>query len=159
MTTYFYAEFSKPLGEYSTWQGATMGHESKLSGGNIGLITDGTTTKGEKISVRIGISDISIEQAHKSLQEEIPEWGFDQVKARGRAVWSRELGKIAVTGGTEKQRTVFYTALYRSLGRMTDYTEDGKYYSGYDQQVHDAGGHDFYAGDGLWDTYRCILCK
>jgi predicted alpha-1,2-mannosidase len=156
VTTYFYAEFSKPLGEYSTWQGSTMGHESKLSGANIGLITNGATAKGEKISVRIGISDISIEQAHKSLQEEIPEWGFDQVKARARAVWSRELGKIAITGGTEKQRTIFYTALYRSLGRMTDYTEDGKYYSGYDQQVHDAGGHDFYAGDGLWDTYRSM---
>ena len=55
-------------------------------------------------------------------------------------------------GGTEKQRTIFYTALYRSLGRMTDHTEDGRYYSGYDGQVHDAGGHDFYAGDGLWDA-------
>ena len=142
VTTYFYAEFSKPLGEYGTFQG--------------GLVTDAATTKSEKISVRIGISDIGIEQARKNLQKEIPEWGFDQVKAQGRAVWNRELGKIAITGGTEKQRTVFYTALYRSLGRMTDYTEDGKYYSGYDQQVHDAGGHRFYAGDGLWDTYRSM---
>ena len=156
IATYFYAEFSKPLGEYSTWEGATIAHESKRSGANIGLIADGATTKGEKISVRIGISNIGIEQAHKNLQKEIPEWGFDQVKARGRAVWNRELGKIVITGGTEKQRTIFYTALYRSLGRMTNYTEDGKYYSGYDKQVHDAGGHDFYAGDGLWDTYRSL---
>jgi predicted alpha-1,2-mannosidase len=156
VTTYFYAEFSKPLGEYSTWEGTTLARESKLSGANIGLITDGATTKGERIGVRIGISNIGIEQAHKSLQEEIPAWGFDQVKARGRAVWNRELSKIAITGGTEKQRTIFYTALYRSLARMTDYTEDGRYYSGYDKQIHDAGGHDFYTGDGLWDTYRSM---
>ena len=132
------------------------GARAQGSGANIGLITDGATTKGEKISVRIGISNISIEQAHKNLQQEIPAWGLDQLKARGRAVWNGELGKIAVIGGTEKQRTIFYTALYRSLGRMTDYTEGGKYYSGYDNQVHDAGGHDFYAGDGLWDTYRSM---
>ncbi len=39
---------------------------------------------------------------------------------------------------------------------MTDYTEDGRYYSGYDREVHDADGHDFYADDGLWDTYRSL---
>jgi putative alpha-1,2-mannosidase len=66
VTTYFYAEFSKPLGEYSTWEGATMARESKLSGANIGLITDTATANGEKISVRIGISNIGIEQARKS---------------------------------------------------------------------------------------------
>jgi len=61
-----------------------------------------------------------------------------------------------VEGGTDRQRTIFYTALYRSLGRMTDITEDGKYFSGYDHTVHDAGGHDFYIDDGLWDTYRSL---
>jgi predicted alpha-1,2-mannosidase len=39
---------------------------------------------------------------------------------------------------------------------MTDITEDGKYFSGYDHQVHDAGGHDFYVDDGIWDTYRSL---
>jgi predicted alpha-1,2-mannosidase len=39
---------------------------------------------------------------------------------------------------------------------MTDITEDGKYFSGYDHSVHDAEGHDFYVDDGLWDTYRSL---
>src|ERR1017187_2840483 len=84
IATYFYAEFSKPLGEYSTWEGATIAHESKRSGANIGLISDGATTKGEKIRVRIGISNIGIEQAHKNLQKEIPEWGQDRHHGRNR---------------------------------------------------------------------------
>jgi predicted alpha-1,2-mannosidase len=42
------------------------------------------------------------------------------------------------------------------LGRMTDITEDGKYFSGYDHTVHAAQGHDFYIDDGLWDTYRSL---
>jgi predicted alpha-1,2-mannosidase len=39
---------------------------------------------------------------------------------------------------------------------MTDITEDGRYFSGYDHAVHDADGHDFYVDDGLWDTYRSL---
>ncbi len=155
--TYFYAEFSKPFGAYSTWSGGQISPRTpKQSGANIGFVTDGATTKGERISVRVGVSYISIEQARKNLQKEIPAWGFDQVKARTRAVWNQALGKIAVKGGTEKERTIFYTGLYRSMSRMNNHTEDGKYYSGYDNQVHDTGGHDFYAGDGLWDTYRSM---
>ena len=50
--------------------------------------------------------------------------------------WNEALGKIAVSGGSEDEKTIFYTALYRSLCGMADITEDGKYYSGYDKQVH-----------------------
>src|SRR5260370_628403 len=39
---------------------------------------------------------------------------------------------------------------------MTDITEDGRYFSGYDHKVHDSDGHDFYVDDGLWDTYRSL---
>ena len=66
----------------------------------------------------------------------------------------KALGRIAVTGGSEDERTIFYTALYRSLCGMADITEDGRYYSGWDKQVHATDGHDFYVDDSLWDTYR-----
>ena len=39
---------------------------------------------------------------------------------------------------------------------MTDITEDGRYFSGYDHQVHSSEGHDFYVDDGLWDTFRSL---
>ena len=85
---------------------------------------------------------------------EIPEWNFDRTREEARAVWNRELGKITVKGGTEEERTIFYTALYRTMGEMSDITEEGKYYSGYDRRVHSANGRHFYTNDGLWDTYR-----
>jgi putative alpha-1,2-mannosidase len=37
---YFYAEFSRPLGQYSTWRGDDLSHEAKQSGDSIGFITD-----------------------------------------------------------------------------------------------------------------------
>jgi predicted alpha-1,2-mannosidase len=128
----------------------------KQSGNNIGIVTDTATTAGEQIEVRVGVSYISTEQARRNLKREIPGWAFDRVKAQTRGVWNRALAAIDISGGTERQRTIFYTALYRSLGRMTDITEDGKYFSGYDHAVHDAQGHDFYIDDGLWDTYRSL---
>ena len=153
---YFYAKFSRPLHSYQTWKGSDLSHAAEQTGDNIGIVTDTSTTAGEQIEVRVGISYISTEQARRNLEREIPGGTFDQVKSQTRQIWNKALTGIDVTGGTERQRTIFYTALYRSLGRMTDITEDGKYFSGYDHSVHDAGGHDFYIDDGLWDTYRSL---
>lgn len=153
---YFYAEFSRPLGSFQTWQDETLDHREKATGDRIGLVTDSPTSANDVIQVRVGISYISAEQAHRNLEREIPGWNFDQVKAETRDAWSKALCQIQTLGGTERQRTIFYTALYRSLGRMTDITEDGRYFSGYDHTVHNANGHDFYVDDGLWDTYRSL---
>lgn len=153
---YFYAEFSRPLNSWQTWRSGEVSQSQKESGDDIGLITDSTTKTGEAIEVRVGISYISTEQARRNLERDIPDWKFDEAKAAARAAWNDALGAVQVVGGTERQRTIFYTALYRSLGRMTDITEDGKYFSGYDHAVHDAEGHDFYVDDGLWDTYRSL---
>jgi len=151
---YFYAEFSRPLRTWQTWQQAELGHDPKQSGDRIGFVSDAASTAGEVLEVKVGISYISAEQAKRNLERDLPNWNFDQAKAETRAAWSNTLGAVQTAGGNERQRTIFYTALWRSLCRMTDITEDGKYFSGYDHAVHDAEGHDFYVDDGLWDTYR-----
>jgi predicted alpha-1,2-mannosidase len=153
---YFYLECSKPFSGYSTWQGGSLSHVNNRSGDSIGVVTDVATHDGEQIEARIGISYISVEQARRNLERDIPSWNFTQVETNARTVWNKALSTIDVVGGTEKQRTIFYTALYHSLGRMTDITEDGKYFSGYDHAVHNAEGHDFYIDDGIWDTYRSL---
>jgi predicted alpha-1,2-mannosidase len=153
---YFYAVFSRPLKSYQTWGKEPLCHSAKQAGNNIGIVTDTATTAGQQIEVRVGISYISAEQARRNLEREIPGWEFDRVRSQTRASWNQALSAINVTGGDERQRVIFYTALYRSLGRMTDITEDGKYFSGYDHAVHEAQGHDFYIDDGLWDTYRSL---
>ena len=153
---YFYAVFSRPLNGFQTWGKESLCHSASQAGDNIGIVSDTATTAGEQIEVRVGISYISTDQARRNLEREIPGWGFDRVRLQTRAIWNRALSGINVTGGTERQRIIFYTALYRSLGRMTDITEDGKYFSGYDHTVHEAQGHDFYVDDGLWDTYRSL---
>jgi predicted alpha-1,2-mannosidase len=153
---YFYAVFSRPLSTYETWQDGKRSHDAKQTGDHIGFVSDLPTRSGDRIEVRVGISYIGTEQARRNLEREIPDWRFEETKAKTRAIWNDALSGITVTGGTERQRTIFYTALYRSLGRMTNITEDGQYFSGYDHKVHEAQGHDFYVDDGLWDTYRSL---
>ncbi len=110
---------------------------------------------GNVLDFRFAVSYISMEQAQKNLAKEIPGWKFDKVKATAKKAWDKVLGQIEVKGGTEAQKRSFYTALYRTSCRMVNYTEDGQYYSGYDNQLHKEN-RDFYADDGIWDTYIAL---
>ncbi|HKK41232.1 MAG TPA: GH92 family glycosyl hydrolase, partial [Bacteroidales bacterium] len=109
---------------------------------------------GGNLDVKYSVSFVSQEQARKNLAEEIPAWDFTGLEQKGREAWNEALGKIEVKGGSKDQKTVFYTALYRNYERMVNISEDGKYYSGYDDTIHSDNGVPFYADDWMWDTYR-----
>ncbi|HPE75544.1 MAG TPA: GH92 family glycosyl hydrolase, partial [Draconibacterium sp.] len=104
------------------------------------------------VQFKYAISFISAEQAEKNLKDEIKDWEFDKLVQNGKEIWEKALGKIQVKGGTEAQKRSFYTALYRTYERMINISEDGKYYSAYDHQIHESD-RDFYVDDWVWDTY------
>lgn len=106
------------------------------------------------LNLRYGVSFISAEQAEKNLRREIAGYDVDAVARNGRDVWNETLGKIAVQGDDDDQKTVFYTSLYRTYERMICISEDGRYFSAYDGKVHDDEGLPFYVDDWIWDTYR-----
>jgi putative alpha-1,2-mannosidase len=124
MAAFVYGEFNTTIRSKLE----TIGDKSRLI----------VSSAGSKVlEFRYGISFISTEQAKRNLGREIPNWGFERVKDAGRKRWNETLGQIAVEGGTEAQRKVFYTALYRCFERMIDITEDGHYYSAFDHKVHE----------------------
>jgi len=154
---YFHAIFDTPFESTGTALGDTVTTGSASAHGEkIALAVNFHFPGAKTVGVKIGISYVSLEQAEQNVTKEIPRWDFDAIKNRGRMIWNQTLGKIKVDGGTEKQRRIFYTALYRSHERMVDISEYGKYYSGFDKKVHDDGGRDFYVDDWLWDTYRSL---
>ncbi len=104
------------------------------------------------VEFKYAISYISVEQAQKNLQNEIPQWNFNKLMDQATSIWTKKLGQIKVEGGTEAQRNVFYTSLYRYYERMVNITEEGKYFSAYDHTVH-TDSRDFYTDDWVWDTY------
>jgi predicted alpha-1,2-mannosidase len=114
-----------------------------------------TGDKTQTVEFRYGVSFISIEQAKLNLEKEIPNWDFAAVKQQAYNAWDKVLGQIEVKGGTPAQKRVFYTSLYRAYERMVNINENGKYYSGYDHQVH-TSDQPFYVDNWLWDTYIAL---
>lgn len=106
------------------------------------------------INLRYGISFISVEQARKNLERDIKTYDVDVIAVKGRDIWNQTLSKIAIKGGTDEQKEVFYTSLYRTYERMINISEDGRYYSAFDGKVHNDNGSPFYTDDWIWDTYR-----
>jgi predicted alpha-1,2-mannosidase len=143
---YFAAELSKAP--------ASSGPLGNQAGG-LALVF--APAKGERVGLRVGVSNISVEQARRNLAREIPDWNFDAAKAKARDTWNRALAKLTVKGGTEDQRTIFYTAMYRVLNRPHNIVEEDKYLSPIDRKVHPAEGHGFYPdGGGLWGCCRSL---
>lgn len=109
---------------------------------------------GKPILVRVGISSVSTEGALRNLRAEIDHWDFDKVRADAAAAWNRELGKIAVTGGTDAQLTNFYTALYHAMTAPNVFMDVDGQYRGRDFKTHTANGFTNYTVFSLWDTFR-----
>ena len=110
--------------------------------------------KTRTIHLRYGISFISEEQAKANLEREIRNYDLEAVAVAGRRIWNEALGKINVQGGTDNDKSVFYTSLYRVFERPVCLSEDGRYFSGSDNQIHTDNGSPFYTDDWIWDTYR-----
>ena len=127
--------------------------QNEVSGTSAAVLAVMYPTNTKNIALRYGMSFISADQAKKNLDREITGFDLDKVAEAGREAWNEMLGRIAVKGGTENDKVVFYTSLYRNCVRPVDISEDGRYFSTYDGKIHDAEGRGFYVDDAFWDNY------
>ncbi|QYO66482.1 GH92 family glycosyl hydrolase [Leptolyngbya sp. 7M] len=174
---YFVAEFSRPFGSIK------LGRDRVDPNAETRYAVLGFDERsGEELLVKVAISYVSIEGARKNLETELPHWDFDKVRADAKAAWNKELSKIEVTGGTEDQRTVFYTALYHTMIHPNVFNDVDGRYLGHDRKIHQLPGYtlqkparqqgrnaqrsskaladarasasDHYTVFSLWDTFR-----
>ncbi len=152
---YFYATFSKEIENYeSLINDSILGKEKHYEGNKIKTVLKFNTEDKEEITVRVGISAVSVDGAKKNLEKEVGKKTFDEIKQAAETLWNNELNKIIVEGGGETQKTIFYTALYHSLVVPNIFQDvDGKY-RGTDLQIHEAAKNTNYTIFSLWDTYR-----
>ena len=105
---------------------------------------------GDTVEVRVGTSFLSIAQARANLRSEIPDWGFEAVQQRLHTAWSEKLNRLQMEA-SDREKTRLYTALYHAMLYPRVFSEDGHYYSAFDDQVH-AG--ESYTAYSIWDTFR-----
>ena len=157
---HFVSRFDHVPSSWGTWSIDDEGAVTMTDGGTegegpeIGAWLRFDTADGEQVGVRTGISVIDLDHARANLDAEIGDATFDEVRDAARSWWNDELGVVEVTGGTEDQRIMFFTALYHAMMMPATYTEAGGDYLGFDQQVHQSTDFTYYTELSLWDTFR-----
>jgi predicted alpha-1,2-mannosidase len=155
-TVYFAAEFNRPFTRFGTWTGPSLDRGRRsLTGAQSGGFVEFDTTSSQVVQMKVALSYVSAEKARKNLDAEIPGWGLDAVREAGHEHWKHDLGLITVSGGTDDERRVFYTALYHALLHPNIFNDFDGQYIGFDRQIHLAQGINIYANFSGWDIYRC----
>ncbi len=129
-------------------------NKKELKGSYTQAVMQFTGLNNEPLKVKVGLSSASIDGAIKSVEQEIPTWDFNKVRADAESMWEKELAKIKVsTTDTTKLRT-FYTSLYHSMMAPYLHTDLNNEYKGLDGKVNSADGFTRYTVFSLWDTFR-----
>ncbi|SCD19287.1 Glycosyl hydrolase family 92 [Proteiniphilum saccharofermentans] len=119
----------------------------------ISLVNFGENRQEDPLELKIGFSFVSIENAKMNLEEEMLNKSFNQVREEADVTWNSLLSKIKVSGGSEREKGIFYSTLYRSFlwpalrsdinGDFTDETGE----------VTNEGFR-YYTNPSFWDDYR-----
>ena len=145
------AEWTPDDGTYKLYEN----YYREVAGDNIGyrFCYDGLA-EGEQITVQLGVSFVSIENARENLNAEQQGKEFDAVHAQAVEQWNNDLGRIRIEGGTKEQQTIFYTALYHALIHPSIISDVNGEYPKMENGETGKSDHTRYTVFSLWDTYR-----
>jgi len=147
-----YQQFSEKIYFYAVSNYGIQQIE-RLKGSKAELPVVDFETGSKPVEIRIGFSFVSTENAKENLEKELGTKSFETVKAEANATWNKLLGKITVTGGTERQKTLFYSCLYRSfLWPALRSDVNGEYTDEKGNVVK--ADFNYYTLPSLWDDYR-----
>ena len=170
---YFVARFSRPADEFGVWkkpatykgvESEWMGYNGKtrlmkgftkeVVGDSIGAYMRYNFESPTEVEMKIGISYVSLDNARENLEKETSGRTFNEILLDARKEWNQYLSKIEVEGGSEEDKTIFYTALYHTLihpNTLNDF--NGDYPKMKTRETLNTKGTR-YTVFSLWDTYR-----
>ncbi|EJG0661508.1 GH92 family glycosyl hydrolase [Vibrio parahaemolyticus] len=159
---FFYAKFNQPiakalLGEQDLEPTREMRNGAVYSGDDLTAYLNFGTGE-EPIEIRVGISPVNWQGAQKNLEAEAPSFDLAQVKEDAEYAWAEKLAKIKVEGGTDAEKTNFYTGMYHMMiAPIEFYDVDGQYVDmlGTVRTLKD-GDTPNYSVYSTWDTFRAV---
>ncbi|WRT66686.1 uncharacterized protein IL334_003646 [Kwoniella shivajii] len=153
---YFVARFSNSFQSSGISRSGKLEHEVSNGQGEVlaGYVQFAHSTK--EVEVRVGVSFISVDQARRNIDLEIPDGQtLSQTSYQTRSLWAEKLDLLSVEGATPSNKTVLYTSFAHTLVypyEISENTPSGpKYYSGYSDKIVDGIS---YSGYSIWDTFR-----
>ncbi len=138
---FFSARFSQPYIDYEP------------TGNNQILLTFDEGV--ESLEIAVGLSAVSAENAAENSLAEVPEIDFETVWEETREDWNLALSDITVQGGTDDEKTIFYTSQYHTKiapNLMSDVNGQYRRNDGSIAVLSDGGS--YYSTLSLWDTFR-----
>ena len=145
------AEWTPDDGTYKLYEN----YYKEIAGDNIGYrFCYDDLAEGEQITVQMGVSFVSVENAWENLEAEQSGKNFDLILAQAVERWNSDLGRIRVEGGTKEQQTIFYTALYHALIHPSTISDVNGEYPKMENAGIGKSDHTRYTIFSLWDTYR-----
>ncbi|ELJ8873469.1 TPA: GH92 family glycosyl hydrolase [Vibrio parahaemolyticus] len=159
---FFYAKFNQPiakalLGEQDLEPTCEMRDGAVYSGDDLTAYLNFGTGE-EPIEIRVGISPVNWQGAQKNLEAEAPSFDLAKVKEDAEYAWAEKLAKIKVEGGTDAEKTNFYTGMYHMMiAPIEFYDVDGQYVDmlGTVRTLKD-GDTPNYSIYSTWDTFRAV---
>lgn len=159
---FFYAKFNQPiakalLGEQDQEPTREMRNGAVYSGDDLTAYLNFGTGEGP-IEIRVGISPVNWQGAQKNLEAEAPSFDLAKVKEDAEYAWAEKLAKIKVEGGTDAEKTNFYTGMYHMMiAPIEFYDVDGQYVDmlGTVRTLKD-GDTPNYSIYSTWDTFRAV---
>lgn len=149
---YFVVQINRPFAGSGTYSGNDIkpGATHALAK-DVGAYVTFNTKQNDVIEVKVGTSFISLDQARANLNAEIPDWDFAAVEKQLKRIWEQKLDEISINGCTRNQRVQFYTGMYHCLLYPRVFSEHGRYYSAFDDQIHNGVAYTDFSG---WDIFR-----
>ena len=148
------AAWSGDSGQYKLYKN----YAREIMGDDIGFYFSlGEVEPGTEVELKVGISYVSIENARRNLNAEVGNRTFEEVRTAAHDMWNEALGRIRVEGGSEDERTIFYTALYHALLHPNIISDvNGEYPAMESGATGLASDYERYTVFSLWDTYRNV---
>jgi predicted alpha-1,2-mannosidase len=153
-SVFFQAKFNKPFTYTFYENGKKIEAKDIAKSNNLQLVLEFDLKKGEELLAKVGISSVDNAGAKKNLEKEIPNWDFNAVKKAAHQLWEDELNKISIIGGSEDEKTIFYTSLYHTSISPNVFSDVDFRYRGMDKKIKNANGKNSYTVFSLWDTFR-----
>lgn len=112
----------------------------------------------QEVEIALATSYISFEYALRSLENEIGDKSFDELKELARQEWENRLSLVEIESDDEDQLKTFYSCMYRAFlypHRCSEPDISGreKHYCPHDGSVRDGVR---FTDNGFWDTYRTV---
>ena len=139
----------------SGWNDEGIAEGAEMSGTRAGLILE--FEPGSTVELEVGVSLIDSAAARANREAELVDVADVETLAElAAAEWTETIDNVLVAGGTERERTIFYSALYNAYRMPTVLSEPDGRYRGFDLDIHDAEGHRYVSDLSMWDTYRTL---